>query len=231
MRRKSAGGVVARTEPHASQQKRAPRAKLGASRNAPHGKDEVTRAVIASAASLFAERGPKEVSIRDVARHARVNHGLVHRHFGSKDELVKSVMKHLAEELHRTSAAGAKVPGGIFFEAAQRSDYWRVLARALLDGAKPQNLQREFPMIQELFSAMSAAQIRGSVRDDIDVRLLAGMTVAMHLGWLVFEPFIASALWPGRSSARTADVSQAWLALLGARSVERNRARRVARKA
>jgi predicted nucleic acid-binding protein len=44
--------------------------------------------LLASAIELFAQRGPAAVSIRDVARHAGLNHGLLHRHFGSKDALI-----------------------------------------------------------------------------------------------------------------------------------------------
>ena len=45
-------------------------------------------AVLESAADLFAERGPAATSIRDIASRSKVNHGLIHRHFGNKDRLV-----------------------------------------------------------------------------------------------------------------------------------------------
>ncbi|MCB5179248.1 TetR/AcrR family transcriptional regulator [Streptomyces antimicrobicus] len=49
---------------------------------------EVRRAAILEAArEAFAERGFAKTTIRDVARRAGVTHGLVIRHFGSKEQL------------------------------------------------------------------------------------------------------------------------------------------------
>src|SRR3954470_16143815 len=51
---------------------------------APVGREEVVAAVLRSAADLFAERGLGATSIRDIAARSRVNHGLIHRHFGQQ---------------------------------------------------------------------------------------------------------------------------------------------------
>ncbi|TCO62523.1 TetR/AcrR family transcriptional regulator [Actinocrispum wychmicini] len=44
-------------------------------------------AILAAAAQSFAERGYQQATIRDIARRAGVTHGLVLRHFGSKEQL------------------------------------------------------------------------------------------------------------------------------------------------
>ena len=62
-------------------------------------------AVLESAADLFAERGPAATSIRDIAARSSVNHGLIHRHFGSKDGLVGAVLDHLGQHLAELLAA------------------------------------------------------------------------------------------------------------------------------
>ena len=67
--------------------------------DAPVGKEEVVAAVLQSAADLFAERGLAATSIRDIAARSRVNHGLIHRHFGSKDGLVAAVLDYLGRHL------------------------------------------------------------------------------------------------------------------------------------
>ena len=67
--------------------------------DAPVGKEEVVAAVLRSAADLFAERGLAATSVRDIAARSRVNHGLIHRHFGSKDGLVAAVLDHLGQHL------------------------------------------------------------------------------------------------------------------------------------
>ncbi|MFF5279865.1 TetR family transcriptional regulator [Streptomyces sp. NPDC000133] len=45
------------------------------------------RAILDAAARAFAERGYNRATVRDIARRAGVTHGLVLRHFGSKENL------------------------------------------------------------------------------------------------------------------------------------------------
>lgn len=52
--------------------------------------------MLEAAADLFAERGPAATSIRDIAARSKVNHGLVFRHFGAKEQLVGAVLDYLA---------------------------------------------------------------------------------------------------------------------------------------
>src|SRR5207248_8155711 len=59
----------------------------------PYGRDEVVAAVIEAATALFAERGPAAVSLREVAQAADVNLGLIHRHIGSKADLLAAVLR------------------------------------------------------------------------------------------------------------------------------------------
>ena len=63
------------------------------------GRDAVRKALISAAARCFAGRGIGAVSVREIAKEAGVNHGLVHRHFGSKDGLVHETLAALAESV------------------------------------------------------------------------------------------------------------------------------------
>ena len=54
--------------------------------------DRTREALLRSARALFALHGRDGASVRDVARHAGVNPGLVRYHFGSKDELYRSAI-------------------------------------------------------------------------------------------------------------------------------------------
>ncbi|MEQ7004959.1 TetR family transcriptional regulator [Actinopolymorpha sp. B17G11] len=44
-------------------------------------------AILAAAAQVFAERGYQQATLREIARRAGVTHGLVVRHFGTKEQL------------------------------------------------------------------------------------------------------------------------------------------------
>src|ERR1700760_969879 len=108
-----------------------------ASRNIPTGREEVAAAILDAATDLFAERGPAATSIRDIAARSKVNHGLVFRHFGTKEQLVGAVLDTLgmtSTRLRRGGASKAELE-----HAGERQ--LRVLARALLDGYPAGKLQ------------------------------------------------------------------------------------------
>src|SRR5271157_4185899 len=112
----------------------------------PTGRDEVIAAILDSAGQLFAERGPAAASIRDIAARARVNHGLVFRHFGTKEQLVAAVLDHLAAHLTKLIDSGASADE---IQAAGARQL-RVIARALLDGYPAGQLQSSFPAAARL---------------------------------------------------------------------------------
>jgi TetR/AcrR family transcriptional regulator, repressor for neighboring sulfatase len=145
----------------------------------------VAAAVLDAAAQLFAERGPAATSIRDVAALSKVNHGLVFRHFGTKDQLVGAVLDHLAGRI--TALVDGDAPADELQQAVDRHS--RVVARALLDGYPAGELQSGFPNMTQLLE-----RIRPRFTDDRSARLATANAVALQLGWNLFRPFLASAL-------------------------------------
>jgi len=175
----------------------------------PEGKDEVVEALLDAATALFAEKGPAVVSAREVARRARVNHGLVHRHFGTKDNLVRAVLDRLVGGV-RQSFADIDLESGqrrqLFAAIAADQRYWRVLVRALLDGHAGSLLKGDFPLMRRGVERVREAQRAGRLDADLDPRELVATYMALVLGWLVFEPFIAAATGLDRvGSARRRD--------------------------
>ncbi|MEY8013648.1 TetR/AcrR family transcriptional regulator [Mycobacterium servetii] len=150
----------------------------------PTGRDEVIAAILDSAGQMFADRGPAAASIRDIAARARVNHGLVFRHFGSKERLVSAVLDHLAAQLAKLMDAGA--PAAEIEAAGSRQ--LRVIARALLDGYPVGRLQTSFPGAAKLVD-----EVRARHHSDEEARLAAAHALALLFGWQLFEPFLRSA--------------------------------------
>ncbi|MBY8859554.1 TetR/AcrR family transcriptional regulator [Nocardia sp. CA2R105] len=165
--------------------------------DAPVGRDAVVSAVLTHAAELFAERGPAATSIRDIAERAGVNHGLVFRHFGAKDQLVARVLDHLAAEsgaaLDR-SGPGDRSP----LDAALRT-HLTVLARSILDGYPVAQLQRDFPVISRLIE-----RARPFHESEHDASLAVAHVAALSLGWQLFGSFL-------RGAAGLEDMSEAEL--------------------
>lgn len=183
----------------------------------PRGREEVRRAVIEAAANLLASRGPSAITVRDIAAAAQVNHGLVHRHFGSKEGVVRAVMEMLGGELHAFPAKGDSPPESLpltMLLALGQSRYLRVLARALLDGSDVADLQQRFPVVDALLAIARDAKKRGQLRSDVDPRTPVAMAMALGLGWLLFEPFIVAAVGLKKSKvALRRDLAAAMLSM------------------
>ena len=115
---------------------------------APRGVSEVTKAKIREAARrLFAERGINGVTVREIAAAAGVTHALVHRYFGTKEEMAKEI---LLAELERTNTligaaddpedVGAIVRRILSHELIEDPTTLRLILRAELDGIKLEDI-------------------------------------------------------------------------------------------
>jgi TetR/AcrR family transcriptional regulator, repressor for neighboring sulfatase len=159
-----------------------------ARRKTPTGKEEVAPAILEAATDLFAERGPAATSIRDIAARSKVNHGLVFRHFGTKDQLVGAVLDHLGAtttELLQADPSSA--------EAERAMDrHLRVMARTLLDGYPAGKLQKRFPGASQLLERVRPAHGPGR-KGDRTARLAVANAFALQFGWRLFAPFLRSA--------------------------------------
>lgn len=150
----------------------------------PVGREEVVAAILAAAADLFAERGPAATSIREIAARAKVNHGLVFRHFGAKEQLVGAVLDQLA--VSRAALVDAGAPAAEIERAAVQ--HTRVMARTLLDGYPGGQLQSQFPGALQLLDELPAGRASGQ-----SARLAAAHALALQFGWRLFEPFVRGA--------------------------------------
>ena len=159
-------------------------------------------AVLDAANELFAARGPASVSVRDIAAAARVNHALVHRHFGPKHKVLQAVLERSARGMAAATDRVTEARAGmqaVFNAAAEHQNYWRALARAVLDGEGARGLQRDFPTINRLTGMLMRERAQAHPdRDQSAVALESSVVVgafsALILGWTLFEPFLMVAV-------------------------------------
>src|SRR5262249_56912118 len=95
---------------------------------------------------LFAARGVKSVSVRQVAAAAHVNPGLVYRYIGTKDDLVRAVLSHFAEELEEALRNPTDVRVSASTEAMLDA-HQRVIAHLLLEGYDLATLCLDSPVV------------------------------------------------------------------------------------
>ena len=159
------------------------------------GRTSTQEAILRAAAELFAERPPSRVTIRDVAARAGVNHSLVHRHYGTKDNLLRAVMqlgstdysKHIDE---LTDPAEAFRAGFAF--AAEGDPVAAATARALLDGTiRPRDGQGYPGMERHIALLQSAIATRG-VESRFPPRVITAAAFALMGGWFLLEESLIS---------------------------------------
>lgn len=152
-------------------------------------------ALLNAAAALFAERGAEAVSTREIASEAKVNNGLIHRHFRTKDALLREVLEGLSSEIASIDQRGDETAVLLrFFNAIrERETYWRLLARTMLDGQPVDRLQRTFPTMNRVIELIGELQAQGRGPAGADPRTVAALVGAVAFGWLVFEPWLLAA--------------------------------------
>lgn len=184
----------------ASSPKEATTARRRLPKPRPHGRVEVMSSLVEAAGILFAERGPASVSVRDIAEKARVNHGLIFRHFGSKEGLLKEVMRREAQAF--SSATGESSDpltsvNNLFAENIRRERFIRILAFAILSGTPIQDLYSEegalgllLQRVKDQPPTVSTPKALSGVAPHISVAAVS----AFMKGWLLFEPWVLKAV-------------------------------------
>jgi AcrR family transcriptional regulator len=157
----------------------------------PTGREEIREAVLEAAARRLAIEGP-EASLRDIAKDAGVNLGLIHRHIGNKDELLRAVLeREVASGIATIERAGdARAALRRVFEGASTNGrYIRIIAWLLL--REPAGLQHQdrYPGMAALRALANGGPEHADA--DRDARLMAAM--AAIYGWTVFGPQLRAA--------------------------------------
>jgi TetR/AcrR family transcriptional regulator, repressor for neighboring sulfatase len=153
--------------------------------HAPHGPDEVTRAVVDVATELFSSHGIGSVSIRQVAAEAGVNPGLVHRYIGSKEDLLRAVFTNFADQLEHGPNA---VTASAMTPASERLvlSHQRIIAHLILEGYDITEYSTRSPLVGVVLDTIQ----RSTAVDEHTARV---RMLALGLGWRLFESFLTSA--------------------------------------
>jgi AcrR family transcriptional regulator len=177
----------------------------------PRGREQVRSAVLTATRALVAERGPDGFSVREIAARAGVNHALVHRHFGTKADVLEQMLAADAEAvvaavlesgLPTSGQAGGEVVAELLDLLAAHPSYWRTLVHAVLDS--PEAALPGTASTTELFSGLWRSDTDGDADRAVDTSV-AGMTV---LGWLIFGRFMTDATGADVDDTRRAVAEQ-----------------------
>lgn len=157
--------------------------------------EELLRASI----TLISKKGPDGFSVREVAKVAGVNHGLIHRHFGSKSNLVVASYERVIADFSKltTGIAQKKVSDAkdsgspcisshIFNTMRNLTHHLNCLIWIVKSDYKPESLSTIFPALTVEDSTETPSSLEQK-------NLIAVLTSAA-LGWHLFKPLISTAL-------------------------------------
>jgi AcrR family transcriptional regulator len=187
-----------------------------------HRDRETRERVLKAAAQLFADRGFKKVTVRDICRGARANVAAVNYHFGDKGGLYREVLQLAIETMRATNDAARAAGQGQPAEERLRQYLHVSLCRATTSIASrwiPRLIYREMNDPTPAFDALVEQGIRPRLDDLTAIvaeilgcaadhpRVLQCVT-SIHAQWMLFVPNpIASRLRP-KLQARTDDAVQ-----------------------
>ena len=147
--------------------------------------DDVRADLLQATVDLLSERLPTDVSIRAIGDRAGLQHSLVNRHFGSKDQLVAVALSELTTR-YAGIVADADDPVDGFLAALDhlRDNPTRALAMSA-DGSERtgDDAAAKFPG----FNAHLAQFVAAGAPDDEHTRLVTAMVIALIAGWAFLE--------------------------------------------
>ncbi|HKU43217.1 MAG TPA: helix-turn-helix domain-containing protein [Polyangiales bacterium] len=179
--------------------------------------EEARELLMDSAETLFGQRGPDAVALRDVAREAGVSHGLITHYFETFDGLVEAVLARRARRIaadvvaRLQRAAGAPIANELvttLLAAVSEPAHLRLVAWAVLSGrwqsldflpSKQHGLRAIADTVHAAATRRAeAAGVRPPSMEDVDYAIVLALsaTYGYGLGKAVF--FRALARKPGK---------------------------------
>jgi len=157
----------------------------------PHGKDEVKKAILESAVKLFTKNNYSEVSIRDIAAEAGINHGLIHRHFGTKEELRRQALLLIDSKMRRSIGTPESLYDAMMASAeivGKDDSYWKMTARFLLDQEIGKNPVDNY--LKDIVKLAEKDQLNGKINQETDPRFIVCALAAFGLGIDQFHSYL-----------------------------------------
>jgi AcrR family transcriptional regulator len=152
-------------------------------------------ALVAAAVELYAVHGPASVSVRDVARLAGVNQGLIYRHLGSKQALIAAAFEQGSADLFPAALA----PEGfdidtIIHQVHHGARAPRLIARIVVDDVDIAEVRDRFPILRRLLDGYDHLPGRGRSTDLADPRLVVAAVTCMAMGSVIYGRELREAL-------------------------------------
>lgn len=166
---------------------------------APHGRAQVTPAVVDAATELFAAQGIGVVSVRQIARHAGVNPALVARYVGDKDTVVDAVLDRLLAQItgqleQFMGESGSDLPP---VPPGAMDLYIRIATHLVVEEGDLRGHRAEFPIIRRVMALLVARDGLSQV----EARRRGAQIFTLELASRLFGPALLHAAGLGPEDA------------------------------
>lgn len=154
--------------------------------------DTVRGDLLHATLGLLSERPARDLTVREIAARAGVQHSLITRHFGSKDALIAEAVGLVASQYaHEVASAEDAADGfarGVRHLRAAPSAGFVLTAPA--DRRTGDDADARFPGLAVHLRALLDA----GADDDMETRVLAGLLISMVIGWSVGRDTVMQAM-------------------------------------
>jgi len=161
------------------------------------GRKNVEKKLINSAAELLGTIGPNQLSIRDIALHAGVNHAQIHHYFGGKQGLLEATYKQLAfehmQQLERRNISAMNLGNEPL--SGLTENYFNALIRAVLDGQMDLlRVQVDSGLSMSKKTLNELAKLRGASKPSAEEKAAIALVMVMEFGFAAIKPYITEVL-------------------------------------
>lgn len=165
--------------------------------NKTKGRQNVEKKLIESAAVLVGSIGPNQLTIRDIAEHAGVNHAQIHHYFGSKDGLLSATYKLLAfehiEQLQRRNVSVDNLVREPLGDIT--NNYFKAIIRAVLDNRMDlvmvqvdANLSMSKKTLEQL------VKLKNLKKPTAEMKAAIAIVMVVEFGLAAMKPYIMEVL-------------------------------------
>ena len=165
--------------------------------NKTKGRQNVEKKLIESAAVLVGSLGPNQLSIRDIADHAGVNHAQIHHYFGGKDGLLIATYKLLAfehvEQLQRRNVS----PDNMIKEPLSEitNNYFRAVIRAVLDNRMDLvRVQVDSDLSMSKKTLDQLVKLKNKKKPTAEMKAAIALIMVVEFGLASMKPYIVEVL-------------------------------------
>lgn len=165
--------------------------------NSSKGRQNVEKKLIESAAELVGSIGPNQLTIRDIANHAGVNHAQIHHYFGGKDELLIATYKLLAfehvEQLQRRGVSPANLIKEPLAEIT--NNYFKAIIRAVLDNRMDLvRVQVESNLSMSKKTLDQLVKLKNKNKPTAEMKSAIALVMVVEFGLAAMKPYIMEVL-------------------------------------